>query len=203
MSIERYFNKAFRQDIGKLCFRPVPQVVKDIFHDPALVLFGGPGWENVKADLQDVPDSDLPQFVLCLFAVVLTDQCMHRYFKPSYARWRADTQYPKFGWNRFGLFNENPLQLLAVPEQAGLLDAEAVLALMPEFLVFYKKLVSDYLQRHLPHISPDQFFSALLQDDIMNFNVGSLVGAFRQLALQQWAGHAVQQNPLMGPLAAV
>ena len=77
MSIERYFNKAFRQDIGKLCFRPVPQVVKDIFHDPALVLFGGPGWENVKADLQDVPDSDLPQFVLCLFAVVLTDQCMH------------------------------------------------------------------------------------------------------------------------------
>lgn len=203
MSIERYFNKAFPQDIGRLQFRPVSQVVKDIFHDQALVLFGGADWENVRADLQDIAPEDRPKFVLCLFAVVLTDQCMHRYFKPSYACWRADTLYPKFGWNRFGLFNENPLKLLAVPELAGLLDAQATVALMSEFVVFYRQLVSDYLQRNLRHIGCGQFLSALLQDDILQFNQGQIVAEFRRLAGVTDAGRVEPRNSSLSCLVAV
>ena len=182
MSIENYFNHGFQSDIAKLQFSEVPQVLRDILNDPHLVLFGGKNWVNVEADLQPIEAKDRPMFVLCLFAVVATDQCMQTYFKQHYGDWRAQTAYPKFGWTRFGLYNENPLKLLSVPEQAQCVDAEQTAALMREFVGFYRTLVADYCHLHAPDLSADLFFTKLLQDDIFRWREGRLVAAFNQSA---------------------
>jgi hypothetical protein len=182
MNIEHYFNTDFQSDIAKLKFSEVPQVLKDILHDQNLVLFGGKNWSHVKADLEPMDLEVRPLFVLCLFAVVATDQCMQSYFKQHYADWRNATAYPKFAWTRFGLYNENPLKLLSAPELAGLLDMSRASGLMREFVLFYRNLVADYFDMHATGLSAEMFFTKLLQDDIMALDEGLLVAAFKQEA---------------------
>jgi hypothetical protein len=151
-------------------------------NDKDLIQFGGKNWSKVEADLKDIDVELRPMFVLCLFALVATDQCMQTYFKPHYANWRAQTNYPKFGWIRFGLYNENPLRLLSVPEKLQLVDAEQTCALMREFVGFYRTLVADYCHVHAPLISADAFFSKLVQDDIFSRGEGEVDAAFIQAA---------------------
>lgn len=184
MTIERYFNSSFQIDVAKLHFRPVPQVLKEILHDQDLVLFGGKNWSSVEDDLAQVASENRPMFVLCLLVLVATDQCMQTYFKSHYAHWRAQTAYPKFGWTRFGLYNENPLRLLSVPESAGLLDVAATCDLMPEFVAFYQRQIQEYVRMHCPELSIEYFFEKLCQDAIFDFNEGQVVSAFKHTMVQ-------------------
>ncbi|PUE49027.1 hypothetical protein B9Z47_05805 [Limnohabitans sp. 2KL-1] len=203
MNIEHYFDTGFQSDIAKLQFSEVPQVLKDILNDQELVLFGGKNWSHVEADLGPMDSEVRPLFVLCLFAVVATDQCMQSYFKPHYARWRSETAYPKFAWTRFGLYNENPLKLLSVPEQAGLLDTARTSGLMREFVLFYRNLVADYFDMHATGLSADMFFTKLLQDDIMALDEGVLVAAFKQVAFDLLPKPASSLSPTDGYFLAV
>ena len=91
MRIENYFEHDFQKDIAKLQFNEVPQVLRDILHDPELLLFGGKNWSHLAHDLEHIEPNVRPAFILCLFAVVATDQCMQSYFKSHYPRWRTHT----------------------------------------------------------------------------------------------------------------
>ncbi|MDP4614325.1 MAG: hypothetical protein NWS97_11100 [Limnohabitans sp.] len=203
MSIVKYFNHGFQRDIGKLQFVEVPQVLKDILNDQDLIQFGGKNWSRAQVDLENIDVAVRPMFVLCLFALVATDQCMQTYFKPHYGGWRAQTAYPKFGWTRFGLYNENPLKLLSVPELEGLVDSEQTCALMREFVGFYRTLVADYCHLHAPQLSADLFFSRLLQDDIFTLCEGRAVAAFKHAAPSLIQARALDASPPEGYLLAV
>ncbi len=196
MTFKRYFSKDFPKDLGALQLSPVPRVLKDIFHDPDLLCFGGKDWKHVAQDLELIAVHDRPRFVLSLLAMVLTDQCMQTYFKSSYATWRAQTNYPKFAWMRFGLYNENPLKLLAMPERAGLLPVAQTLALMPEFVSFYLELVADYLKKNMPQVAPEAFFKSVFKDGIMQLDDGVVLAAFK-CALQQALQPASSQQTHM------
>lgn len=196
MSIENYFNHGFQNDIAKLEFTEVPQVLRDILNDPQLVLFGGKNWVHAEADLKPIEAEDRPMFVLCLFAVVATDQCMQSYFKSHYPLWRSQTAYPKFGWVRFGLYNENPLKLFSVPENAKVIDTARTMGLMGEFIGFYRQLLADYCQQNAPELSVDLFFSRLLNDKIMDLEEGSLIAAFKHKADALFSG--VTKPPFSG-----
>ena len=200
MTFKRYFSKDFSKDLATLQLGPVPQVLKDIFHDQGLLCFGGKDWKNVAQDLESIAVHHRPRFVLSLLAMVLTDQCMQTYFKSSYAAWRAQTNYPKFAWMRFGLYNENPLKLLAVPERAGLLPVGQTLALMPEFVSFYLELVADYLQKNMPQVTPEVFFQSVFKDGIMQLDDGVVLAAFKR-ALQQALHPAAAEHPHMADWA--
>lgn len=202
MSIVKYFNHGFQRDIGKLQFSEVPQVLKDILNDKDLIQFGGKNWSRVEDDLKNIDVELRPMFVLCLFALVATDQCMQTYFKQHYADWRAQTAYPKFGWTRFGLYNENPLKLLSVPEQMQLVDAAKTSALMREFVGFYRTLVADYCHLYAPQLSADLFFSRLLQDDIFTAGEGLVVDAFKQAAPALIQGRTLDSSAFEGYLLA-
>lgn len=180
MTFKRYFSKDFPKDLFALQLSHVPQVLKDIFNDDDLCVFGGKDWANVAKDLEAVPLHNRPQFVLSLLAVVLTDQCIQTHFKSSYKRWRAQTNYPKFAWIRFGLYNENPLKLLTRPEAEGLLPVAATVALVPEFVEFFLDLIGEYLQKNMPEVSSEQFFKVVFKDGIMDLKGGEALDAFKQ-----------------------
>jgi hypothetical protein len=202
MSIVSYFNHGFQRDIGKLQFSEVPQVLKEILNDKDLIQFGGKNWFRAQDDLDDIEAELRPMFILCLFALVATDQCMQTYFKQHYADWRAQTAYPKFGWTRFGLYNENPLKLLSVPEQAKLIDVTKTCGLMHDFVDFYRTLVVDYCHQHAPQLSADLFFSRLLQDDIFSMGEGQVVAAFKQAAPALIQGRTLDASASEGYLLA-
>ncbi len=193
MTFKRYFSKDFPKDLSHLQLSHVPQVLKDIFHDKDLLCFGGKDWKHVAQDLESIAMHKRPRFVLSLLAMVLTDQCMQTYFKASYATWRVQTNYPKFAWMRFGLYNENPLKLLAVPERAGLLPVEQTLALLPEFVSFYQELVADYLNKNMPQVTPALFFKSVFKDGIMQLDDGLVLPAFKQALLQALQTVATEQ----------
>jgi len=180
MTLKRYFSKDFQKDLATLHLMDVPQVLKDIFNDQELLCFGGKDWVHVSKDLAPMTLSNRPRFVLSLLAVVLTDQCMQTHFKSSYAQWREQTNYPKFAWMRFGLYNENPLKIFSVPERAGLLPVDQTLAQMPEFVAFYLELMGDYLKKNMPHISLERFCQAIFKDRIMELDDGQVLAAFKQ-----------------------
>ncbi|OYU30690.1 MAG: hypothetical protein CFE39_12350 [Comamonadaceae bacterium PBBC2] len=180
MTFKRYFSKDFPKDLLALQLTDVPQVLKDIFNDDDLCCFGGKDWSHVAKDLEAVPLHNRPQFVLSLLAVVLTDQCIQTHFKSSYKRWREQTNYPKFAWIRFGLYNENPLKILTRPESEGLLPVAATVALVPEFVQFFLELIGEYLQKHMPQVSAEQFFQKVFKDEIMDLQGGEVLDAFKQ-----------------------
>lgn len=180
MTIEHYFNSSFQTDVAQLQFKQVPQVLKDILQEQDLVLFGGKNWSSVHGDLTPIAPENRPRFVLCLLLLVATDQCMQTYFKSHYSQWRAQTAYPKFGWTRFGLYNENPLKLLSVPERAGLIDVATTCELLPQFVVFYRRQIQDYLHQHDPELSAEHFLGKLCQDAVFDLDEGQVVPAFKE-----------------------
>ena len=52
MTFKRYFSKDFPKDLFALQLSHVPQVLKDIFNDDDLCVFGGKDWANVAKDLE-------------------------------------------------------------------------------------------------------------------------------------------------------
>lgn len=186
MKLETYFNQGFQKHLGLLQFRPVNQVLKDLFHDSSLVFFGGRDWAHIHQDLADIPRAERAHFVYGLLTIVLTDQCMQAYFKSDYPQWRQATGYPKFGWCGFGLNNENPYKLLAVAERSGLVDVQMLNTLMPEFVVFMRNIVKDYFGQYLPNTSAQRFFSHVLNDGINQYQEGTLVPALHTLARRVW-----------------
>jgi len=196
MKLETYFNQGFQKHLGQLQFRPVNQVLKDLFHDASLVFFGGRDWVYIQQDLAGIPHAERAHFVYALLTIVLTDQCMQAYFKSDYPHWRQATGYPKFGWCGFGLNNENPYKLLAKAEASGLVDVQTLNTLMPEFVVFMRNIVRDYFSQHLPRSSVQRFFSHLLSDGINQYEEGSVVPALRTLARRVWLeGSAPASSP--------
>ncbi len=101
------------------------------------------------------------------------------------------------------MYNENPLKLLSVPEQAGLISSEQTCALMREFVGFYRTLVADYCHLHAPTLSADLFFTRLLQDDIFTLGEGRVVAAFKQAAPGLIQGRTLDASPSEGYLLAV
>jgi len=195
MKLETYFNQGFQKHLSLLQFRPVNQVLKDLFHDQSLVFFGGRDWACIQQDLASIPRQERAHFVYALLTIVLTDQCMQAYFKSAYPQWRQATGYPKFGWCGFGLNNENPYKLLAKAETSGLVDPDMLQVLMPEFVVFMRRIVQDYFSQYLPQVSTQRFFSHVLSDGINQYEEGSVVSALRTLARSVWLEGAASRQP--------
>jgi len=190
MKLATYFKQDFPKHLSQLQFRPVNQVLKDLFHDPLLVLFGGRDWSHVQQDLAPIPRHQRAHFVYALLTIVLTDQCIQTYFKTAYPAWREATAYPKFGWSGFGLHNENPYKLIAVAESSGLVDRTALHALMPEFVEFLQDVVTAHFTREMPTVDVRQFFRHLLNDDINAFQSGMVLPALQAMARGAWLGKA-------------
>ena len=137
--------------------------------------FGGPDWETVAADIENVPRDDRSRFVLCLFMVVLTDQALYTYFRTSYETWRRRTNFPKFGWSGFGPHNENPFKILYAPERANVVDTNNMLFLVRDFVSFFVDETVNYFAQHLPEVEIQGFFDAIQRDNGYAFNEGLVV----------------------------
>lgn len=148
--------------------------------DNAVMFFGGRDWERVADDLQGIPANDKPLFVLCLFMVVLTDQCLYTHFPDGYPRWRRQTGFPKFGWAGFGPHNENPLKILSAAEREGEIVAEEVIQIIPEFVAFMIEEVQDFFQANLPGIESAAFFEYIERDGAFAYDEGKIVRCFKQ-----------------------
>lgn len=186
MKLSTYFKQDFPKHLSQLQFRPVNQVLKDLFHDPMLVLFGGRDWAHIQQDLAPIPRQQRAHFIYALLAIVLTDQCIQTYFKTAYPAWREATAYPKFGWSGFGLHNENPYKLIAVAESCGLVDRAALHALLPEFVEFLQDVATAHFTREMPVVDVRQFFRHLLSDDINALQSGTVLPALQAMARESW-----------------
>lgn len=132
-----YFYNTFANQLRLLAFCRPSQIVRErIMQDESVVFFGGPDWESVSDDVFRIPEGDRPFFILSLFMVVLTDQCLYTYQRNSYQVWRQKTNFPKFGWTGYGPHNENPLKILWAPEREHAVIIDEILNLIPNFVRF-------------------------------------------------------------------
>lgn len=174
-----YFYSVFPNQLKTLSYLKPPQYLSEMHHLGGALFFGGSDWENAATDLARVPPEDRPRFVLSLFMIVLTDQALFTHNTNAYDEWRRRTNFPKFGWFGFGVHNENPFKLLSVPEQEGLVDAEEIIAAMPEFVDFFiaestKMLVDAGLLTEI-----GLHFESIRSDPAYAFGEGKVVPAFK------------------------
>ncbi len=145
-----------------------------------MLFFGGRHWKHVFGDLAKVPRQDFPHFILSLFMIVLTDQCLYTYQRDMYKLWREKTNYPKFGWSGFGPHNENPFMLLWIPEKEKIIDPDYLNKFMAEFVKFMVNETICFLKENLPTLEPNQFFNCIKQDSAYSFHTGQTVECFKR-----------------------
>ena len=121
------------------------------------------------------PNSGNPAFHLSLFMVIISDQCLFRYFRDSYPVWRKHTNYPKFGWSGFGPHNENPFKILWVPEREAMVNNAQVIAMIPDFVRFWIDESKSFFHQNLPDIDVTGYFEAIRHDHSHEFNLGTVV----------------------------
>lgn len=178
--MHEYFYHTFPSQLTKLKFHHPSNIVREkIMRDSAVVFFGGPNWDSVRSDLAPIPDDDRSKFILSLFMIVLTDQALHTYHRDSYDAWRAQTNYPKFGWSGFGPHNENPFKILSAPEREQIVDVDQVLAIVPQFVRFLVEETRSFFGQHLPDVDVVAYFDAIRRDEGFTFNQGSVVPAVK------------------------
>lgn len=159
-SFKAYFRGPFRRDLKSL--RSVEPTRPRIF---GAVFFGGQSWEKAEGDLAAIEIAFRPHFVLSLFMVIITEQCLHARFPAAHRVWRASTGFPLFGWSGFGVQNENPFHILHAPAVVGLVDAAAAVALVPAFSTFFRAEVAEYFADNGINVHPSDFFAALRSDE--------------------------------------
>ena len=175
-----YFYNTFPSRLRLLEFRRPNQIVREhIMRDDSVVFFGGRDWESVSDDLSQISEEDRPYFILSLFMVVLTDQCLYTYQPNSYRVWRQKTNFPKFGWSGFGPHNENPLKILWAPEREHAVIINDVLNLIPHFVTFMLEETRNFFSRNLPEVDPLDYFECIRKDSAYTFDEGQIVQRFK------------------------
>ena len=179
--LDTYFKQAFPNQLRLLSFqRPNRVVSKRIMNDPNVLFFGGKEWERVEEDLGNVPESDRLAFVLCLFMITISDQNLYCYFKDAYSVWRNHTQFPKFGWSGFGPHLEDPMKILIVPEDKGLIDVEGNEKLIKEFAEMFYSQADMVADRYGIEVTGREFFEAMTNDPDYTLAEGKLVDGVRR-----------------------
>lgn len=174
-----YFYSVFPGQLKQLSYsRPNP-IAGKAFGVENVPFFGGRDWKNVASDLAGIPPSDRVPFVLSVFMIVLTDQALYTNSPDNYERWRRHTAFPKFGWTGFGIHNENPFKLLWAPERERLVDAEDLIAAMPDFVDFLIAETAQVIAQYSLTVAPATHFDGVLRDPAYQFNEGTVVPAFK------------------------
>ena len=177
-----YFYKQFPSQLALLTFsRPNNIVREHIMKDDAVVFFGGRDWENAKADLSRISEIDRPKFILSLFMIVITDQCLYTHFRQTYQTWRQKTNSPKFGWSGLGPHNENPFKIIWAPERDNVVDPNLMITILPDFVAFMKSETKNYFSNNLSSIPAESFFSAIKNDEAYAFAEGIVVPKLKEL----------------------
>ena len=152
---------------------PANEVLQNIVGDPHLRAFGGRDFSECEEVLALVSVQDRPRFLVCLFIAIVSDQNVFSHFRGSYFAWHQSTLMPKFGWSGLGLHNENPLKLLRVPADLGLVDEDKLVAEVECGMPCFVQIVHDSLQRFAPNITAEDFFKSLLNDpDVREYGCG-------------------------------
>ena len=197
-SFKAYFRGPFRRDLKSLRF--VEPMRPRIF---GAVFFGGQSWEKAEGDLAAIEIAFRPHFVLSLFMVIITEQCLHARFPAAHRVWRARTGFPLFGWSGFGVQNENPFHILHAPAVAGLVDAAAAVALVPAFSTFFRAEVADYFADNGINVHPTDFFAALRSDETYGPATEGLVRGQRGAFWADRAADAAGSSAADAPGAAL
>lgn len=161
--MQQYFFERFPLQIRRLGYWPADEAVRRQMRDDKVVFFGGQHWESVRDDLSAIPATDRPQFLLCLFMLVLADQTLQLQFKDLYPRWRQLTYIPKFGPAGAGVYNDHPLHILSAADHAGLIDLEFASLFVPELIGFMGAELERFVGEVLPEIPAARFFDRLMQ----------------------------------------
>jgi len=185
--MNEYFYQEFPEHLKLVEFKRPNLIILEREQDSALNFFGGKDWGNVSEDLSYIPKSKRANFILSLFMVVLTDQCLFTCFSDSYPIWRKQTGFPKFGWSGFGPHNENPLKLLWAPEREKEVDNTEVIEDMPNFVDFMIKTVKDFFNQNLSDVKYTDFFDAIINDSAFEFSEGEIVKSFKTVLQQKLA----------------
>ena len=175
-----YFYGKFRSQLSLLEFKQPNSVVRDFMGDDSIVFFGGRDWENVGKDLSLIPAEDRPKFILSLFMIVLTDQCLYARWQDVYPTWRKQTNFPKFGWSGFGPHNENPIKILWAPERENVIKVDEVLELLPEFVTLMAQEVKSFFASNLLTMQETEFFESIKCDYALTFDEGAIVKDFKR-----------------------
>ena len=162
--MEAYFLGQFPKDLTLLHTKLPNSVLREHLKADA-VFFGGEEWSNVAADLAGIAPATRPHFILSLFMVISTEQCLHARFPQAHPAWRARTGFPLFGWSGFGVHNENPYHILRAPVAAGLVDEAAAVALAPAFGQLFSSEVAAYFASTGLGVRPGDLFAALRADE--------------------------------------
>lgn len=180
--MQKYFSTAFPQDLKRIRLeRPNRIVAREIMKDEAAVFFGGREWANVSHDLAAVAPDHRLNFVLSVFMITLTDQCLFTHRRDLYPAWRRQTAFPKFGWCGFGAHHENPFQLLWAPEREGLVDVDEAAGRMPAFVDFLIGETRRYFEASSFDLHIHDYVELIRRDAAFSFDVGAIVPCFKQM----------------------
>ena len=176
-AIQIYFENEFPSDLQKINFQQPNSVLQGILRTGDTPFFGGEDWMYCRENLSSVPAKNRNYFILSIFMIVLTDQCLFSCHRNVYEQWRERTHFPKFGWVGFGIHNENPFKLLWIPEREKIVDIDDMELVMPEFVDFFKYKICTYLPEI--NVSPNLFFENIRRDPAYQFDEGVVLKTFK------------------------
>ena len=149
--MREYYRSRFRADLGN-------------FMGTSSVPYFGHAWShNCAEQLARIPAERRASFLICLYFTVLVDQAMYTHFRSRYPAFEALTRYPKF-CHGLSQFQQNPRAILATPVDQGVVDAQQILAGLPEGMTLFVDKVAEFLRDHMPEMGAGEFFDALLTD---------------------------------------
>lgn len=122
-------------------------------------------WRNLKK----IPLEDRGRFVLSLLMIVLSDQALYRWFPNYYAKWRANTNFPKFGYiiagdETAGLRHNDPFAIFGTADNDEFVAGQ-VAEIMPEFVHFFVEETKKYFSQLFGNgFDVKQYFKSILND---------------------------------------
>jgi hypothetical protein len=153
MTLKEYYFDDFGDDINNINFQHGGTP------NPGDLFFSENEWVGA------VQNNNRKAYFICsMFVTVASDQTMYTYYKDHYNKFKDYTRYPKFGYCGLGPHNQNPLSLIGLPVDNGIIQSSAIENISEEAAKLFVDEIFDFFTQYMNTINPADFLTNFLND---------------------------------------
>jgi hypothetical protein len=151
-------------------------------------------WDDVIEEMKRIAGKQCPDFVCCLYFVLISEQMMLQFLDHIEPDDREPIMYPELGLS--GRLGEDvrPILLLSRAEALRVFDGLYFHRSMEDFFNFMIEETEAWFERRFPRLDPLAYFEMLRREPSLPCDEGALAKAFRD-ALADVEGTGASRRP--------
>lgn len=163
--IINYYKNNFIKDLIKVVKRPGSKYIYSLNH------LGNEWALNRAQALERIPKKTTPEFLLCLYLLILIDQAVHHYFGVIHLFFEKLTKIPKFAVGAGHKKHMDPYYVFIYASGRNGFSMEQIIQILPFGMPLFVDECTTFFSKHMPYLPVENLFTCIVNDSCFKGSV--------------------------------